>query len=178
MTVPADICNKQGLPEKTEIYALRSIGEYEKITKDSVRNDPDNLLRLAQAYRRANQPENALEVNHRIMRSVKCFERLSPVVLHAWFQRGVAFYETGKYKQSLQAFKECIERMNECKQPDPFGRVTAYFEIARTLDAMNKKEKAQEYIDAILEDYKALRQYGFTLQEDLRPMLAYVHEEG
>lgn len=64
--------------------------------------------------------------------------------------------------------------MNECEQPDPFGRVTAYFEIARTLDAMNKKEKAQEYIDAILEDYKTLRQYGFVLQEDLRPMLAYV----
>ena len=173
----ADICYKQGLPEKTEIYALHSIGEYEKITKDSVRNDPNNLWRLAQAYRRANQPENALEVNHRIMRSLKRYDRLSPVVLHAWFQRGVAFYETGKYKQSLQAFKECIERMNECKQPDPFGRVTAYFEIARTLDAMNKKEKAQEYIDAILEDYKALQQYGFTLQEDLRPMLAYVHED-
>ena len=173
----ADICYKQGLPEKTEMYALHSIEEYEKITKDSVRNDPTNLLRLAQAYRRVNQPENALEVNHQSMRSLKQYDRLSPVVLHAWFQRGVAFYETGKYKQSLQAFKECIERMNECEQPDPFGRVTAYFEIARTLDAMNKKEKAQEYIDAILEDYKALQQYGFTLQEDLRPMLAYVHED-
>ncbi len=170
----ADICYKQGLPEKTEMYALHSIEEYEKIAKDSVRNDPINLWRLAQAYRRANQPENALEVNHRIMRSLKRYDRLSPVVLHAWFQRGVAFYETGKYKQSLQAFKECIERMNECEQPDPFGRVTAYFEIARTLDAMNKKEKAQEYIDAILEDYKTLRQYGLVLQEDLRPMLAYV----
>lgn len=170
----ADICYKQGLPEKTEMYALHSIEEYEKIAKDSVRNDPINLWRLAQAYRRANQPENALEVNHRIMRSLKRYDRLSPVVLHAWFQRGVAFYETGKYKQSLQAFKECIERMNECERPDPVGRVTAYFEIARTLDAMNKKERAQEYIDAILEDYKTLRQYGFVLQEDLRPMLAYV----
>lgn len=173
----SDICYKQGLPEKTKMYAQRSIEAYEKLADERDRNDPEKLWRLAQAYRRAEQPENALEANHRLMRSMKRYDRLSPLVLHAWNQRGIAFYELGKYKQSLKALEQCIERMNESEQPDPFGRVTVYFQIAQTLDAMKKKEKAQQYIDAILEDYKTLQQYGFVLQEDLRHMLAYVHED-
>lgn len=170
----SDICYKQGLPEKKKIYAQRSIEAYEKLAERE-RNDAEALWRLAQAYRRMGQLENALEANYRMMRSLRGYDRLSVLVLHAWDQRGAIFYELGMYKQSLQALKQCMERMNESEQADPFGRVTAYFQIAQTLDAM--KKKAQEYIDAILEDYKTLRQYGFVLQEDLRHMLAYVHEE-
>lgn len=66
--------------------------------------------------------------------------------------------------------------MNECEQPDEVGRVTIHFQIAMAYDAMNKKDKAQEYIDAVLEEYKAMRDSGFVLWEELEPMLAYVHE--
>lgn len=173
----SDICYMQGLPEKTKIYAQRCIETYEKIEDERERNDAEKLWRLAQAYRYMKRPENALEANHRMMRSLRGYDRLSPLVLHAWSQRGAIFYACGMYKQSLQALKQCVERMKESEQTDPFGWVAAHFQIAQTLDAMKKKEKAQEYIDAILEDYKTLQQYGFVLQEDLRHMLAYVHEE-
>ena len=173
----SDICCKQGLHEKARTYALRSLEAYEKVTDERKLNDPEYLMRVAQTYRRVNQPEKALEANCRAMRNMKGFDRLSPLILHAWSQRGAIYYELGKYKQSLHVLEKCRDLMNECEQPDPVGRVTVYFQIARALDAMKKKEKAQKCVDAILEEYKIMRQYGFVLPEQLRPMLAYVHEE-
>ncbi len=162
--------------QRVETYAQRYIEEYMKNADDSLKNDKDELFHLAQAYRRVKQPMKALEVNYQLLRKIKRLDRSSWLTLHALDQRGYAYYEAGKYRQSLQVLEECLKRMNECEQPDEVGRVTIHFQIAMAYDAMNKKDKAQEYIDAVLEKYKAMRERGFFLMEELEPMLAYVHE--
>ncbi len=162
--------------QRVEKYAQRYIEGYEKNTDDRLKNDKDELLHLAQAYRRAKQPQKALQVNYQLLCKIRNLDRTSWLTLHALDQRGYAYYEAGKYKQSLQILEECLKRMNECEQPDEVGRVTIHFQIAMAYDAMNKKDKAQEYIDAVLEEYKAMRDSGFVLWEELEPMLAYVHE--
>lgn len=173
----ADFCDRRQLAGKTREYAQRCIEAFEKIDDKNAKNDVLTLLSISQAYVRIEQLNRALEMNHHAIRLLGKEKPRSPLFCDAWEQRGMIYYQLKMYGQSLGVLKKAQALMYETQQPDPIRMVYLHFGIARTLDAMKKKEQAGQTIAAVRSVYEDLRQRGFVLPEDFRSMTVYLWEE-